>query len=335
MFCELIFEERPWGEILDSFSDHDFAHTFEYHRLSEVNNEGSPVLFVVFSSDLQPLACWPALGRRIPRSEHYDLTCVYGYAGPLFSPNVDCHSILVCFFDAMRAAGYVSFFSRMHPILVEAMPEGPLRGHSLGDIILIEVNDRFAIESTYRGSHRREIVNLRKSGMSTFVDLDCQSLPEFYDIYCNAMVDIGASASYFFSYDYFATMVQSLSFKVILIYSVIEGCRVSAAMFVKCGRFFHYHLSGTLKAYRKLAPSKLIIAQAHALAVDFGCDFFLLGGGVSSANDSLFKFKQGFSRYSKPFYVVKTVLDPLAYAGLCSERDVESTYSSFFPAYRK
>ena len=63
-----------------------------------------------------------------------------------------------------------------------------------------------------------------------------------------------------------------------------------------------------------------------------------LGGGVGASEDSLFRFKAGFSTDRHPFRTLRVVLDELAYADLVRARQPQSDpgdHTGFFPLYRK
>ena len=95
-----------------------------------------------------------------------------------------------------------------------------------------------------------------------------------------------------------------------------------------------YYLSGTVSEYKKIAPSKSLIACAHELASDYGVKNIILGGGVGSSRDALFKFKEGFSKTTKPFFIIKKILNNEVYQQLCMMNKINPEATSFFPAYR-
>ena len=65
-----------------------------------------------------------------------------------------------------------------------------------------------------------------------------------------------------------------------------------------------------------------------------GFKYFNLGGGRGSSDDSLFRFKSGFSKDFKEFKVWKHIVDEYAY-NILVERNLGADYvTSFFPAYR-
>lgn len=334
MHFEVITEKSAWAKALDVLVEHDFVHTYDFHRVSDKNGEGEPILFVVFDDNAQLLACWPALKRNISNSSYFDLTGVYGYGGPLFAPDVEPENVMNFLCDGMRNLGAVSLFSRMHPLFVGAIGNESYRGLRLSDVVVIDVQPVADVLSLYRGSHRREIVNSHKSGVVIYIDEKCKHINEFGDIYRRSMVDLNAVNYYHFSDEYFSSLIKSDDFKVIIIFAELDGKKIAGSIFIITGGIMQYYLSGTVAEYRKLAPSKAIIACAHKLAIDLGLSKLVLGGGVGSAKDSLFKFKAGFSDLTKPFYIFKKILNDAVYQDLCAIKKIDSNSISFFPAYR-
>lgn len=100
----------------------------------------------------------------------------------------------------------------------------------------------------------------------------------------------------------------------------------------------HYHLSGSLREYRSLAPSNLLLYKTALWGCEQGFKTFHLGGGVGSGEDPLYKFKAAFNRNSdNQFSIGKMTLDSEKYDYLTSLRKIDSKFnpeSKFFPLYR-
>jgi hypothetical protein len=328
-----VFAKADWDDALRRLDGHDFMHTFDFHSASHANGEGEPLAFVAYGACDEVEAFWPALRRDIPDSDAFDLTSVYGYAGPLLKNGSDTEAALTAIFKEMREYGAVSLFSRMHPLFIDQIPDSPLRGQKLSDVVVIDVRPVEDVLSQYRGSHRREIVNARKAGVSVVVDSGDSALVDFSRIYRQSMSDLNAKSYYYFSDAYFERIVSAADFKTLILFAEMDGRRIATSLFLVTGSVMQYYLSGTDAGFRKLAPSKAIIAKAHELAMTMGVRHIVLGGGVGSAHDALFKFKTGFSSTFMPFYVTKKILDEPRYQTLCAAHSLPSE-SSFFPAYR-
>jgi hypothetical protein len=330
---ETFFQKTDWNRVLQFFSEHDFVHTFDFHDISRQNGEGQPIMFAVRDAAQNYIAFWPALRRDIPSTNYTDLTSVYGYAGPLFTEKKQSQHCLSLIFEEMRKIGVVTVFSRMHPLFIDQIEEQTLRGEKLGDVIAIETQRQTPL-AAYRSAHRYEIRKALASGLTLYVDERCEKKSEFFEIYQASMRDLNASDYYFFNLDYFERMACAKDFKSFFIFAEHESKKIAASMFIITRGSMQYYLSGTVGEYRRLSPSKAIIAKAHEIAKDMGVERLILGGGVGSKEDQLFAFKNGFSDLRMPFYVFKRVIDEQAYAELCRARALEPTDLSYFPAYR-
>lgn len=323
-----------WKNVLTQMQSFDFVHTWDFHQLSSQNGEGSPAIFVLFDENERALGCWPVLERPIGGTEYFDLNCVYGYGGPLFIKGIDIEIAINEFWQAMRAEGFVSLFSRMHPLYIEDIPIGHLRGEKLGDVVVVNVKSSAGDVQRYRASHRREIAKAENLGLKIHFDFGCESIKNFYEIYTKKMLDLGASNYYFFDLKYFEKLKEVNDFKVIIIYAKLDQEIIASSLFLITNNVMQYYLSGALNDFKKYFPSKLIIHYAHKLASSMGVEKLVLGGGLGSAADDLFKFKSGFSDDTLPFYVIRKVLNEDIYSELCQDKGFDPAKISFFPAYR-
>lgn len=330
---ETFFFKEDWNHVLEFFPKHDFVHTFDFHRISQENGEGLPVIFAVKDECGNYIACWPALKREIPGTDFFDLTSVYGYAGPLVANQESSGRILDLIFNTMKSMGVVALFSRMHPIFIDQIKEQASRGLKLGDVIVIAAQQQSPLVS-YRSGHRYEIRKALASGMKIHVDYQSDGMSEFIEIYQQSMRDLDASDYYLFNIDYFRAIKEATDFKVFLIFAELNGKKIAASMFIVTNRLMQYYLSGTVDAYKKLSPSKAIIAKAHEIAIAMGVENIVLGGGVGSREDSLFKFKNGFSELRMPFYIFKKIINSHTYVELCEAKGIDHQTTAYFPAYR-
>ena len=77
-----------------------------------------------------------------------------------------------------------------------------------------------------------------------------------------------------------------------------------------------------------------MIDAACDWAGGLGARWMHLGGGVGGAEDSLFRFKAGFSPRRHRFETWRWIVDPHAYERRCRHANVGAD-ESFFPAYRR
>lgn len=329
-----IISDEQWKPTLSMLGEHDFAQTFDFHRISEAYGEGEPLAFVARNKAGQSVAMWPVLKRKIESTDLFDFTSVYGHAGPILGSQTNSSSAVEAIFGAMERYGAISLFSRMHPLFVGRLDES-VRGSHLGEIVVIEVGTNPDVLNGYRGGHRREIVKARANGVEVSAEAGSAAVAEFHTIYHQAMSDLGAGQYYFFDRAYLNAMEAASDFKTLILFASLEGRRIAASMFIVTGSIMQYYLSGTVSEFRQLAPSKVIIAHAHELAVEMRLKLLVLGGGVGSGRDALFTFKRGFSQLTLPFYVTRRILNNESYRELCATRGVDVNHADFFPAYRE
>lgn len=329
---EKIVDPSHWREILGSLPAYDFGHTYDFHRISQINGEGEPVAFSVIDSVTGPRGFWPLLRRPIVGTSDFDFTSVYGYAGPLFAADADPDATAALLISAIEKSGEVTLFSRMHPLYA-----GRLSGNHIGlkisDVVVIEVGKDEDVARQYRGSHRREIGKSIEAGIELEICEAANNVDEFHHIYAEAMSALHADQFYCFDKTYIADMASAQDFETIVITARLNNIPVSSSMFIVTGAVMQYYLSGTTAGHRKLSPAKAIIAEAHRLAVKRGLQYLVLGGGVGAARDPLFEFKAGFSKLTMPFHVTKRILNARRYAELRASAGAPAD-TNFFPAYR-
>ena len=113
-----------------------------------------------------------------------------------------------------------------------------------------------------------------------------------------------------------------------------DGKVIAASILLHCNGRMNYHLSGSLREYRPLAPTNLLLYEAARWGCENGCRTLYLGGGVGSGEDSLFRFKRAFSRGElNNFFIGKKICDPEKYDMLTALRSGIRN-EGYFPKYR-
>lgn len=333
-----IKDQESWARRISHYN-HDFYHTWDFHSLSKSNGEGDPVLFYL-EQDGETIA-FPLLERSIIGTEYKDLTSVYGYPGPLFS-TVDTvlqNTLLNSLLTKISELGYISIFSRLHPII-----NGDTLASSLniGDVVYFDLTQ--SIETIYasmRKVHRRDVRKLKQSDLvlKKHNRITALEISEFKHIYDTTMNQLQARDYYYFNKEYYKNLVNSDQYSVSLYTVYSNNKAISSAMMVRTGVFGQYHLSGTLPDFYKENSTKLILATTMEDMHQAGLKYFVLGGGVGAERDSLFDFKYGFGRNTAPFNVMKQVLNQSTYNELVTNHFEELGINcqdeiQFFPLYR-
>jgi hypothetical protein len=338
---EVIKSKNEWKEQIDLVEHSDFYYTYDYHQLSKNDNE-EPILIKYTGDEASILI--PLLLRTIENSNYKDVTSVYGYAGPLVL-NIDeqfnkedFQKELNAFFNENNI---ISVFTRLHPYIdhQEMILSGLGTVTTLGKVVNIDLTD--TIVNQRAKFNRRLKTYLNKSRRSCKViegNVD-EHLDAFIKLYHENMKRVEAKDSYFFSNEYYRKILSSDEYESELSLCIFNETQeiIGASMFIKKGNIVQYHLSGLSKDHFELNPIKLIIDEMRIKSTEQGYKYFNLGGGLGSNEDSLFKFKSGFSKDLKDFKTWKYIVDEDAYESLANKmlgEDVEINTIKFFPAYR-
>lgn len=322
---------------------HDMYHLPEYVALCGRQEQGEPAAFIAEEGE----ACFfvPLIFRPLPAHlaraapGWRDATCPYGYPGPLIGRGSE--DFLARAARALRETlaehRVVSAFLRLHPLL--SPPPEPLA--RLGQVV--QHGETVSIDLTLpheelwrqiRENHRRGIRRCQRLGYRVVID-DWDWYEAFQSIYRETMTRVGADEYYFFDHAYFEDLKTDLGPRLHLAVVLAEGEVAAAGLFFRVGGIVQYHLGGTRGRYLALAPAKLLFYEVSQWARDRGCHHLHLGGGVGGREDSLFRFKAGFSNVRHPFHTWRIVAAEAQYAALLRASGVqEEAVHGFFPAHR-
>ena len=346
-------DRDEWLAVLRECGSYDFYHLPQYHALAEDQGEGEGYLFVY-----QENACVVALplllrpldgiaGMESTTERRSDASSVYGYAGPVASGPEFSAATIASFQGALqetlRNLQVVTAFSRLHPVfsqrpLLDGIGECRLHGQTVSMDLTIPSERQVA---QYRNGHKASIKKSQRQGVVCFRDENKRHLPEFISIYHETMRRVNADGSYFFGDDYFLKLAEGLG-EMVHLFVVMAGETVAAGgLFILCDGILQYHLSGARSAFQSLSPTTTMLDAARQWGAQAGARILHLGGGVGSKEDSLFRFKAGFSNSRHDFGTWRWVVMPELYRELCDGRKrfderngTEAVSTDFFPAYR-
>lgn len=327
-----ISSQDGWKSALAKVPRHDCYHSWEFHQISSKNGEGTPIMFDVRLSSGGIL--FPLLARAIEGSSFKDLTSVYGYPSPLFYGEIQ-EAEIPSFWDALIShlyqQKYVSLFSRSHPILTSRLL-GEEHLQRCGRVVLIclETSEQEQLDA-YRAGHKACLKKLHKIGARCTHNNSEESLEGLIKNYEATMRSLAASPYYFFPKDYYRALLDAKDFETRIYSCTLEGSIMCSGMFIFCGDFVQYHLSGAAAEFRNLAPTKLMLDTVRQDAARLGYKYFCLGGGHGGKEDSLFNFKSGFSPFTKDFHLIRKIINHEEYQRLSENTPVDT---GFFPRYR-
>ncbi len=333
---EVITTKDKWSSLIKEVDSYDFYSTYDYHSLSNTNND-TPILIKFIDGDV--IIGLPLLLRKIPNTPYFDATSVYGYAGPIsknISENFDNYLFKKELNEFFIENKIVSVFSRLDPYL----PDQKNILNNIGDIIIkgdvVMVNLDLSLEEQ-RQQYQKRIKSHINSARKLCTIKKAESMDDintFIDLYYENMKRVDAKKSYFFSQEYFHKLMNNDNCKnEILLASLKDsGEVISGAMFIKSKNIIQYHLSGSKTEHLDVPAIKLLIDEMRIEGTNENYKVLNLGGGLNSKDDSLLRFKKSFSKTLKEFSVWQYIVNDKIYNELSVSR--ESHDIDFFPAYR-
>ncbi len=337
MPIQIISDKTTWKNVLNEIGRYDFYHTYDYHTISKKDLE-NPILVVYREKDL--VIAIPFLQRPIPNTYYFDLTSVYGYAGPI-SKNVpsdfDNEPFVGELTGALESLRIISIFSRLHPFftnqsnILKGLGETP----AIGKVVNIDLTQDLATQRTHYGKSTKNRTNKCRRVCTVRKAKSEADVNSFIDIYYENMDRLSANKDYYFSREYFFKFLECTGFKtdILLVIHNETNEVIAASMFVKTNNIVQFHLSGSRTAYLNLAPANVFLDEMRILATEEGYEIFNLGGGLGGKQDSLFDFKSSFSKDYRDFMVWKHIIDHTIYDQL-SEKNKSEESIDFFPLYR-
>lgn len=319
-----------WDAYLDSFltSQKDVYYTEAYVRLN--TREGQDALCVVASQD-DKVFILPFLRNIVLHNgvSYYDFETAYGYGGGIVNTTdvVFKQEAWLAVYTYLRDNNYICGFVRFHPLLKNYL-HVPVEIHPMYDRHTIAIDLQPELESIWREqivtSNRSDISRAERRGL-TYRKLEAEEgMPIFKEIYAETMQRLRADEFYYFTDEYFANSFNALPDSFIGVVE-LDSEPIAAAMFMHNGYYGHYHLSGSKSEYQRLCPNNYMLWQTAKLLKEQGCAFFHLGGGTDgSKENSLYKFKQKFSRENYDFYIGKPIFQPEVYQSICTEWEMRN-----------
>ncbi len=334
----IIDQKNEWQNLLDQVGYYDFYHTYDYHQLSKEGDE-KPIL--IKYEEHGNIIGLPLLLRKIFDTNYYDVTSVYGYAGPVHNginalfDNADFSNQLIAFFVENKV---VSVFSRLNPFIQyqDSILEGLGDLVGLSKVVNIDLTNEIEVQRSFFSKTTKRYINKSRKLCTVRSGRSKEDISSFMQLYYENMDRVHAKKNYYFNEQYFNQFINSADFETDILFAIHNETNeiISAAMMVKTNDIIQYHISGTRNDYLYLTPIRLLIDQMRINGTSEKYKYFNLGGGLGSSEDSLFRFKSSFSKDFKDFKVWKYIVNPKVYRQLTEELSVSDDESGFFPIYR-
>jgi hypothetical protein len=333
-----INQQTEWRAYVQRSANFDFYHTWYYHSLDKT---GDPILIVY--DEGEDFIAFPLIKRGIPDTNLNDLSCVYGYTGPISNKEFDMLDDQLKvnftreFLQFLKKFNSVSVFSRLHSFFNQASLMDKFEGiYENGKTVVIDLQVPLEVQrSKYQRRILEKIKALRRKGYYVKEGKSAEEVREFASIYMENMKRIDAADFYLFDEAYFQTLLNSAEFDSKLLTVYHNDKAVCGAVVVCTQNIIQAHLLGTRTAYLQFSPAKLLTDEICILGREMGMHYFNLGGGLGFKEDSLFSWKAGFSDLFLKFTSWRFVADPENYTRLIIEKGLQlDTDVDFFPLYR-
>jgi hypothetical protein len=322
MSLRLVSDTGEWDAVLDRLAGHGLDDV--YFRPAYAALYGGGAELALYEDD-GGLFALPWLVRPIDDTGLSDFETPYGYGGPLSTS--DDPAFLGRAWTALaghgRERGIVCGFVRFHPLLDNhrwVVPEAAQVVEDRQTVILSLAKDRDTVMAGYSSDTRRKVRKGEQAGVTVTARADPGSLAEFARLYDAHMRELEAHDDYFFGDEYFQAVagLGDGAWRVYL--AERQGEVLGGALILLSARWAHYHLSSSLRAFNAHCPNNML---RHAVTMDLlgsGRQALHYGGGrTSDPDDSLLRFKAGYSPERATFRFGKVMLDRPAYDRLCAD----------------
>ncbi|MBP0902484.1 hypothetical protein ACFSKN_02550 [Mariniflexile gromovii] len=334
---KVIENKNEWNNYLLKMDSYDFYHTYEYHNALKSEND-SPILITYNEEDVE--IAIPFLKRKINNSEHFDLTSVHGYVGPVslkvdnkFNTSRFSNKLL----EFLKKEQIVSVFSKMNPYIKtqEKILSGLFDIQTIGELIFFdqEMDNENQILS-YKRNTKQRIAQLKNKCTIQEVIIE-KDLQHFIDLYHDSMKRLNADKKFFFDENYFKTLSESKLFNTKLLIAINNSNKdIMAGVFcTNTKEIAHIELAFTNELYFKPSPVRILFDKCRELYKNNTIKYLNLGGGSGGRTGSLMSFKASFTQNYVDWKVCKLIVLPEIYNSLITNEQKKDD-SGYFPKYR-
>lgn len=277
-------------------------------------------------------------------SDTYDLTTPYGYGGAyLLSDHARRDErFWSAFNDWCANQSVAAAFSRgsLFPEQVLASTwDTSERGQNVVRALRLTEEELW---KDYAHKVRKNVNRARREGLEVELDLEGEHLPDFLDIYSVTMDRRGASSGYYFSRDFFETIIRELPGSFAFFHVLARGKIISTELVLVSAQNIYSFLGGTREEFFELRPNDLLKHEIIQWGMKNEKTSFVLGGGYHP-EDGIFRYKLAFAPSGAvPFHVHTRIIDAARVDELNRAREAWerakgrswSANPDFFPPYR-
>lgn len=323
-------QKEEWNQIVKSFDNWDIYYLFEYANSFSLHGDGEP--YLIYFEDGDKRFCYPVMKKdisnyymfdgKLDKNKYYDISTPYGYGGPLSNGLLSKESqeeYLKCLTKYCLDNNIVSLFFRFHPLLNnQEVIKDVTNIQYVHDTIYMDLSSEEVINNNLDSKNR----NMVRKAIKNNVTIEIKPITDYKDfmvVYAETMEMLKATKYYKFSEEYFKYLAD-MKDNANIFYAMYEGKPIAGSIILYNDKFMHYHLSGTIQAYRNLPATNLLLFDAAKWGCSRGISKFHLGGGLAQ-DDSLFGFKKQFNKNDRiGFYIGSNIFNLDSYNYLMNFR---------------
>ena len=355
--CSELNDFKEWEYLCLAAPNCDIYFFPQYVKLYELNGEGEGCCFVCYESK-DNYVFLPFIKKRINeldifkdlKETYYDIISPYGYSGPFIvnDGKFDNERLIEVFLEKFNkfciSSSIITEFCRLHSLLQNyKFLRGRVDIQERNKTVYIDLTEEInAIWKDIRKGHKSSIKKALKNDVEIIEDKQFEYLRDFLNFYYLTMDKKCAKSYYYFSEAFFKNTIELLSGNVKLFIARYKSKIISASLFMHYGDYIHYHFSSSNPDYSNLGANNLLIYKVALWAKEKGFKLFHLGGGIDSPEDSLFRFKSGFSKNRSTFFTYNKIYDKSIYEFLCKKKieyekqnNIQNINIHYFPIYRR
>lgn len=313
-------DAEEWRNAFDClpFSQQDIYFTPAYYQLFEAWQGGQAACFVFTHGG--NIALYPFQINPVPESfgadyrNYIDIQGAYGYNG-VASGNLSeefRQRFYAAFHNWCLQSGVIAEFTRFHPLLKnDLFSRGVMKVEEDRTTVLLPLPpgaNPDKVREGYRKETRKNLKHALAAGVTWRDGTESADYKAFGTLYRNAMLQRGASPFYLFDDPFFERLSGLPDDLVHLLLFEVNGEPAGGFLLFTGGMYAHNFLSAVNDTGRRAGISELMQDVAVITAMEQGCNLLHLGGGSTrDPEDTLLKFKSGFTKERATFYIGKKV----------------------------
>ena len=267
-----------------------------------------------------------ALGYNLP-DKYFDISGAYGYNGPI--GNVSDPDFLQYYNNSLKEylskTNVVTEFVRYCPIIDNRKFHTYSNQIDVLDNIYIDLSK--GIDEVWNNSFEKKVRSaIRKAESYQLVtqfykgqEVNKEQLSIFYDIYISTMQRNFAEQFYYFEKSFFESLLNHLGNELLLSITYLSNSPISTELVLIGPKIAYGFLGGTLSEYYQYKANTFLMWKLFNYLITQGIEIYTMGGGATRG-DSIYKFKQSFSKHcNNPFFIGTYVHLPEIYNIIISQ----------------